>query len=197
MATKLAKSTKAAIGSLLAGSILLTAMPASAQMRGGGWDRYDRRHDGISAGEVVAGAIVIGGLAAILSSGNHDRGYDPRYDDRNNGRNSGYNDDWQRYGGSRQAISQCVSAVERQGGRGANVDVTRITNVDRTRGGYRVEGRVAVDYRNGWRGDRNDGRYGYNDRDGRGYDRGRYDDRGSFTCSVRYGQIDDVRVRGI
>ena len=209
MATKLAKTTKAAIGSLLAGSILLTAMPASAQMRGG-WDRYDRRHDGISAGEVIAGAVVIGGLAAILSSGNNSRGsydprydgrndgrYDPRYDGRNDGRNSGYNDDWQRYGGSRQAISQCVSAVERQGGRGSNVDVTRITNVDRTRGGYRIEGQVAVDYRNGWRGDRNDGRYGYNDRDGRGYDRGRYDDRGSFSCSVRYGQIDDVRVRGI
>jgi len=75
--------TKAAIGAATAGAMLMSAAPAAAR------DRDDR--DGISAGEVIAGAVVLGGLAAILSSGNNDR-YG-RYDDRYRGR---YND--ARYG---------------------------------------------------------------------------------------------------
>lgn len=181
MATIFATKTKAAIGTLLATSILASAMPAQAQYRGD----YRRDRDGISAGEVIAGAIVVGGLAAILSSGND------RY--RDGYRSGGYYDrndrdyDWHRYGGSRQAIEQCVYAVERRGGWRDSVDVRRITDVDRIRGGYRIEGRVAVDYRGG--------RYDRYDRYDR--DRGRYDDRGSFTCDVRFGRIDDLRVRGI
>ena len=68
--------TKAAIGAATAGAMLVSAAPAAAR------DRHDR--DGISAGEVIAGAVVLGGLAAILSSGNNDR-YD-RYDNRYRGR---------------------------------------------------------------------------------------------------------------
>lgn len=199
MANKVAKGAKAAIGSLLAGSILLTAMPAAAQYRGG-HDRYDRRGDGISAGEVIAGAVVLGGLAAILSSGNDrrngDRYYDRGGDRYQDGYHGGY--DWQRSGNSRTAIERCVSAVERRGGRRDDIDVTRITDVDRIRGGYRIEGRVAVDYRDGWR-DR-DGRWdrgGRNDRGGRWNNGGGYDDRGSFACTVRYGRVDNVNLRGI
>ena len=216
MATK--NVLKAATGSLLAVATLMTAMPASAQYRG---DRH-RDRDGISAGEVIAGAVVIGGLAAILSSnnGNYRDGY---YGDRYDGRyNNGY--DYRRYGGSRQAIQQCVNAVESRGGRRNDVDVQRITDVSRIRGGYRIEGRVAVDYRGGYngggydRGDRydRDGRWDRNDRDGR-YDRGdrydrdgrydrddrhgygnqNFDDRGRFSCTVRNGQVYDVDFRGV
>ena len=206
MATMFASKSKAAIGSLLAASMLVTAMPASAQYRDGG--RYDRNRDGISAGEVIAGAVVIGGLAAILSSSNgrYRDGYDgDRYDGRSN---DGY--DYRRQGNSRQAIERCVSAVERGGSRRTDVDVTRITDVDRIRGGYRVEGRLAVDYANRGRG--YEGR-GYDDRgrgyesrdrgyegrgnEGRGYSRGGYDDRGSFTCTVAYGRVQDINVRGV
>src|SRR3546814_2720733 len=98
--------TSAAIGAATAGAILMSAAPAAAR------DRYDR--DGISAGEIIAGAVVLGGLAAILSSGYNDR-YD-RYDDRYLGR---YDDPryrycyhYTRYGNSRSAVRQCVSAVE-------------------------------------------------------------------------------------
>ena len=200
MATTVAKTAKAAMGSLLAGSILLTAVPAAAQYRGG-HDRYDRRHDGISAGEVIAGAVVLGGLAAILSSDNDrrygDRYYDRGYDRYQDGYHGGY--DWQRTGGSRAAIERCVNAVERRGGRRDDIDVTRITDVDRIRGGYRIEGRVAVDYRDGWR-DRDrwdrDGRGGRWDRGGRWNNNG-YDDRGSFACTVRWGRVDNVNLRGI
>lgn len=213
MATMFASKSKAAIGSLLAASMLVTAMPASAQYRDGG--RYDRNRDGISAGEVIAGAVVIGGLAAILSSSNgrYRNGYDgDRYDGRSN---DGY--DYRRQGNSRQAIERCVSAVERGGSRRTDVDVTRITDVDRIRGGYRVEGRLAVDYANRGRGyegrgydDRGRGYEdrgrGYESRDrgyegrgyeGRGYSRGGYDDRGSFTCTVAYGRVQDINVRGV
>lgn len=192
---------KAATGSLLAGSMLMTAMPASAQYR----DRYHRDRDGISAGEVIAGAVVIGGLAAILSS-NNGRYRDGYYGDRYDGRyNNGY--DYRRYGGSRAAIEQCVYAVERRGGRRDDVDVRRITDVERIRGGYRIEGRAAVDYGGGYRGDaydrdhrwNRDDRYNYRGGDyrgGRGYGRDRYDDRGSFSCTVRYGRVQDVDFRG-
>lgn len=204
MANTVAKTAKAAMGSLLAGSILLTAMPAAAQYRAGPdrYDRYDRRGDGISAGEVIAGAVVLGGLAAILSSDN-DRRWGDRYYDRGgdryrDGYHGGY--DWQRSGNSRTAIERCVRAVERRGGRRDDIDVTRITDVDRIRGGYRIEGRVAVDYRDGWR-DRDrwdrDGRGGRWDGGGRWNNGGGYDDRGSFACTVRYGRVDNVNVRGI
>lgn len=200
MATIFATKTKAAIGSLLAGSILLTAVPASAQYRNDyrrDYHRdYHRDRDGISAGEVIAGAVVIGGLAAILSSnnGNYRDGY---YNDRFDGRyNDGY--DWRRNGGSRQAIEQCVAAVESRGGRRTDIDVTRITDVERLRGGYRIEGRVAVDYRGRGYGYNNGyGRGRYDDyRPGRDYGQ-RYDDRGSFSCAVRYGQVRGVDIRGI
>ncbi len=221
MTATVAIKTRAAIGALLAGSLLATAMPAAAQYRGG--DRYDRNRDGISAGEVIAGAVIIGGLAAILSS-NNGRYRDGYYNNQYDGRyNDGY--DYRRYGSSRAAIEQCIVAVERRGGRRDDVDVRRITNVERVRGGYRVEGRAAVDYRGGYRGDAydRDDRYGRDDRYDRGdrydrydrddrYDRGdrydygrndrgygrqRYDDRGSFSCTVRYGRVQDVDFRGI
>ncbi|MEQ1725620.1 MAG: hypothetical protein ABL882_06815 [Sphingopyxis sp.] len=201
MANRFATKARAAMAVLLAGSTLVTAIPASAQNYGG---RHRDRHDGISAGDVIAGAVVIGGLAAILSAGggNRSRG---RYDDRNYDRNyDGY--DWNRNGGSREAIERCVAAVERRGGRRDDVDVRRITDIDRIRGGYRIAGNVAVDARGGYRGDwRDHDRYdrrGYDDRNGydRGWDRDgrqRYDDRGRFTCTVRYGRVEDVDFRGI
>ncbi len=206
MAPNVAKMAKSAIAVLLAGSILATAVPASAQYRGDHRGDYrGRHHDGIDAGDVIAGAIIIGGLAAILSSGSgrrggrYDRNYDRNYD--------GY--DWNRYGGSREAIQRCVSAVEHRGGRG-DIDVQRITHVERIRSGYHISGQVAVDYRGGYSGDwRGDDRYGdrygnrddrYGNRDGR-YgnhgDRGCYDDRGRFSCIVRYGRVEDVDFRGI
>ena len=207
MANTIAKNAKAALGALLAGSILATAVPVNAQNRGSYDRRYDRRHDGIDAGDVIAGAIVIGGLAAILSSANRN-GRSDRYDryDRNANYDRNYDGyDWDRHGGSREAIQRCVNAVERRGGRRDDVDVRRVTGIDRIRGGYRISGNVAVNNGGGYPGDwrENDrrgygGRDRYDDRhDDRGrYDRG-YDDRGRFSCTVRYGRVDDVDLRGI
>ncbi len=219
MARKFATTAKAAVGTLLASSMLMTAMPAAAQSRHrGGNDRID-------AGDVIAGAVVIGGLAAILSaSSNRDRrygdqNYDPRYDrgddrgyerdyrggyqdrydprtDRDYGgyNRDGYGGQWRQYG-SRQAVQQCVAAAEQRASyNGARADVRQITEVERVRGGYQVRGTVAVDDRYG-RYDRYDRRAGY-DRGDR-YDRQGYDDQGRFSCTVRYGQIQNIRVNGL
>ncbi|PZQ22757.1 MAG: hypothetical protein DI569_06770 [Sphingopyxis macrogoltabida] len=164
---------RAAIGAATAGAMALTAVPATAR------DRDDR--DGIGAGEIIAGAVVLGGLAAILSAGNdrYDRG-DYRDRGRYNSARYGYGYDYNRYGNSRSAVGQCVNAVERGTSRYGRTDVTQVTGIDRKRDGYKVKGRVVVT--DGWRG-----RYG----------RGGSYDKGKFSCDVRYGRVVDVKYSGL
>jgi hypothetical protein len=186
---------KALVGTVAAGAVAVTAV-APAQAR----DYRDR--DGISTGDIIAGALVIGGIAAIASAAGNDRyrdgrGYDDNYrgwDNRGDYRRSGYQD-------PRAAVEQCVYAAERDAGRyswGGRSKVTDIRDVDRTRDGYRVKGRIAVntmgrDYRRG------DSRYGRGwDNDYRGWDN-RYSgyDAGKFTCEVRYGRVVGLDYSGI
>jgi hypothetical protein len=191
MAVKPMTLTKSAIGAAVAGAMTLTATPALAR---------HRDDDGIDAGEVIAGAVILGGLAAILSDNNNNRYRDRgRYDDRY-GYRGDYRDDYRgdrygyddgrshwgydrgRYGNSRSAVNQCVNSVEQRSGRWGRTDVTEIRSIDRIRGGYEVRGRVVV-------------RDGYQGRWGRG--RGGYYDQGRFSCTVRYGRIDDIRFSGL
>jgi hypothetical protein len=184
-----------------AAALVSVSAPAAARDHRGG--------DGISAGEVIAGAVILGGLAAVLSSGNdRDRSYDRGYDrgrDYDYGRGGydrgyGYGD---RHGGSRAAVNQCVNAVERWASRYSRSDVTEIRNIDRTRYGYRVTGKLVV--QDGWRG--NNRGYGYRDRGGyNDYGRGGYDrgygynrgyDKGRFTCYVERGRVIDVDYSGL
>lgn len=194
--------TKALVGTVAAGAMAVTAtVPAQAQSR-------NRDHDGIDVGDVIAGALIIGGIAAVASAvGGRNRGYDnggyvyeggnyngpynSRYDPRYNGR---YNNQYYNAGDPRQAVEQCVNAAERNANRysyGGNSQVTDIRNIDRKRDGYTVKGRIAVNTRNAnWqRGWGNDYR-GYNNAY-QGYD------SGSFTCKVRYGQVVDLDYSGV
>ncbi len=188
--------TKSLLGAGAAAAALVTvAAPAQAQ-------RYDRDRDGISAGEVIAGAVVLGGLAAVIAASDNDRyGYDrnDRYDYDRAG--YAYNN---RNGNSRAAINRCVTQVENWAGRYSRSNVTQIRDIDRTRNGYRVQGNLVV--QDGWRGndryDRGDrydrdNRYG-NDRYGngnQGYNRGY--DRGRFTCYVERGRVVDIDYSGL
>src|SRR3546814_9780036 len=90
-------------GAATAGAMLSGSAPAM------GRDRYD--DDGIGAGEIIAGAVVLGGLAAILASAGDRR--DDRYRDRYRDRRYGHGYDYGRYGNSRSAVNQCVAAAER------------------------------------------------------------------------------------
>jgi hypothetical protein len=188
--------TKALLGTGAAAAALVsTASPVLARDR-----------DGIDVGDIIAGAVVLGGIAAVAGAIGNDRGYgydypsgSYRYNDR-----YGYNDRYDRYtyrtGNPRQAVEQCVYAAEREAGRYSygRADVTDIRNVDRNSRGYTVRGRIAVDGNNrGWRnGDSYYGRGWNNDYRGwnsslRGYD------SGSFRCRVEYGRVVDVDFSGI
>ena len=143
--TKIAKGT---LGTVAAGAMALaSAAPAAAEDH--------RKKDKISAGEVIAGALIIGGIAAVASSIDNRRG--ARY------AHGGYYDG-HRYANPRFAINRCVRAAEKRARRIGGwryADVTSIRDVDRTRRGFRVKGRIAVE--------------------GHRYSR-RNSDRGRFTC---------------
>ncbi len=180
--------SKALFGTVAAGAMALAgATPAVAA------DRYNDRDRGIDTGDIIAGAAVLGGIAILAGALGNDRDQyrdqyrDRRYRDRN------YRDDRSsRRDNSRRAVERCVRTAERQARRAGYryADVTQIRDVDRTRYGYRVKGRMVVE--DGRRGYRNS-RY---DRQDRRY-RQRDLDQGRFTCIVERGQRPSVRYRGI
>lgn len=185
--------TKSLLGAGAAAAALVS-VSAPAQAR----ERYNR--DGISAGEIIAGAVVLGGLAAVLSGGNNGRsdrdGYD--YDDRYNYNRAGYNYD-NRGGSSRAAVNQCVTSVERWANGFSRSDVTQVRSIERMGDGYRVKGNVVVqegprarNYNDGYGADRynQSGRYDRNAY-GRGYDKGR------FTCYVERGRVVNINYKGL
>ena len=176
--------SKALLGTVAAGAMAMTsASPAMAR---------DRDNDGIDAGDIIAGALIIGGIAAVAGSIGNDRGYNGTYGEPYYGPNSGrydnrydnrYGYNYNRSGNSRQAVQQCVNAAQR-GAYGARV--TDIRSIDRKRDGYRVKGTVIVNERGGgWGRDYN---YRYS---GRNYDQGK------FTCDVRYGRVVDLDYSGL
>ena len=185
---------------LLAASVATLVGTAPAMAR-------DYHRGGISAGDVIAGALIIGGIAAVASASSnnsrgrdygrdYDRGYDRNYDRGNGGYNRQYGyDNGDRYDrGSRYAVEQCVRAAQRDANRYGRARVTDVTSIERVHGGYEVRGRLVAEqrgydrrgYGNNWE------RYGYN------YDRYNSDyNRGSFSCVTRYDQIADLRIRGL
>lgn len=194
--------TKTLVGTAAAGAVALSAVsPAAARDHGGG----------IGVGEIIAGALIIGGIAAIASAADNDRDrdYDYRYDRSRYGdnyyRNDDYRDNWRngdRYsrGNPRQAVEQCVRAAERRASRFSygNADVTDVRDIRRTNRGFEVRGRIAVNSMGrDWRdGDRYYGR-GWNG-DYRGWDnRYRGYDAGTFRCRVDYGRVVDLDFGGI
>ncbi len=192
--------TKALVGTVAAGAMAISAAaPAMANDRGG-----------ISTGEVIAGALVLGGIAAVALSAsrkNNDYPYDRAgYDGRNSGYDNqyggynGYNGNRSWGGNPRQAVEMCIRNAERQASRDTygNADVTHIQNVRRTGWGYEVLGRITVNsadrgwghrdsgYGRGWGGDNR----GWNSNH-RGYD------SGTFNCRFERGRVVDLDFNGI
>ncbi len=170
------------------GATALAATPLAAQdfdLDG------DDDGDGIGTEEVIAGAVILGGLAAILSGGDDDD-YDERYRDRRYGDDYYYDRGYegQYYNGryraeySRELIERCVYVAENEARRWGPANVTQIEEIDRDGRLLRVEGdiQIAGHYeRDGW-----------NDYD---YDRG---DRGEFECKIdRRGRVVDIDFDGL
>lgn len=162
---------KALTGTAAAAAMVVSATPAMAN---------DRERGGIGAGEIIAGALVIGGIAALAGAFDGDR--DRRFN--RSGYRDGYRGDFRGnrgFNNPRAAVNQCIIAAERRAGRAFGpANVTEIRDVDRTRFGYRVEGRIVVD--NGFQG-----RRGFRNN----FDRGR------FTCEIDGGRGADIRFRGL
>lgn len=151
--------TKALVGTVAAGAMAVAAAsPAHAR-------------DGIGAGEIIAGALIIGGIAAIAAASDNDKA------------DYGYRGDRYGYGrgDSRSAVDMCVRSAQSAANRYSygRARVTDIRNIDRKRDGYNVKGRIVVDDR------------------GRDWRRSRGYDSGSFTCKVRYGRVVDIDFKNI
>tara|TARA_R110000824_G_scaffold127250_1_gene287266 strand:+ start:4190 stop:4819 length:630 start_codon:yes stop_codon:yes gene_type:complete len=114
--------------------------------------RGQRRHrDRIDGGDILAGILVIGGIAAIASAASKNS-RDRRYEDRDyRSENQRYDDrrsdsrDDSRYdrgnGDMESAINACSNAAEQQAGRDARVSA--IESVARDGDGWRVEGELS------------------------------------------------------
>jgi hypothetical protein len=187
----------------LVGTVATLAMAVGSAAPAAAQDRYgDRDRNHISTGEVVAGALVLGGIAAVIAASDNGRDRDYRYGDdyrsgdrdyrdRNwDGRGQGWYDyrSGRNYGRNannpERAVNQCVRAAERQAERygGGRADVTRIRDIDRERGGFEVTGTIQVQQRygnRGWNSNR------------RGTDTAR------FYCDYRRGQVVDIDFRGL
>lgn len=177
--------TKTLIGTAAIGAMTLAgAAPAVAA------DRY-RDRDGIDAGDVIAGALIIGGIAAVAGAFDDDDNY--RYRDRYDNRR--YNDRYYNRRSARSAVEQCVRIAERQAYRAGyrRVKVTDIRDVDRKSYGYKIKGRIAVD--NGYLG----GRYGRGwGGDYRGWNRSMNGwDSGKFSCKIDRRGVRDLDYSGI
>lgn len=165
-------------GRLILGAVAATALTAASATPAMANDHRDRDRGGIGAGEIIAGAVVIGGIAALAGAFDNDRD-DRRYDYRDRNFRG---DRWGGFGlNPRTAVDRCVRAAENQARRFGGyryADVIDVRDIDRTRDGFRVRGRIDV---------------------GGGWDR-RGSDRGNFTCRLDgrgAPRIDFSGVRGL
>ena len=123
------------------------------QWRGNrGYRGYRHHRDRIDGGDVLAGILIIGGIAAIAGAASKNK-RDQRYEDRDT-RNQDYRTDNRRYDDRRdtdgrsqigttsmdRAVSACSDAVERKAGRDARI--SEITSVNKDGNGWRVEGEL-------------------------------------------------------
>jgi len=108
--------------------------------RGRGWRRYRRHRRGVRAGDVLAGVLILGGIAAVASAANNnrrrdrdvvvverDRNVDRRNDRRVQRRSTGSS-------GLENAVSQCVDRIEQ------DIRVDSVDSVDRNGDGWLVTG---------------------------------------------------------
>lgn len=111
---------------------------------GGGYGRGYRHRDRIDGGDILAGILIIGGIAAIASAASKNardnRGYEnqtSRYPDNQR------NDDYSRNSSNemQSAIGVCADAAEQRAGRNARVEA--ISSVTRDQDGWRVEGNLS------------------------------------------------------
>ena len=155
--------TKTMLGLTAAATLLVAAAPAEARGR----YRPHYRHHNSSLGDFVAGALIVGGIAAVASAAarnNRDRPYYDRPIDSGYGYEGGYSerDD--------NGLNACAATAEREAQRYTrdNARVADIRAVDNSGRNTRFQGRVEV---------ADDG-----------YGSGRRESA-RFTCTAEYGRV--------
>lgn len=137
--------------------LTLAATPALARDRGWG-GHYGRHHDdGVSAGDVLAGVLIIGGIAAIASAASKSKKDreareqagdeyrypgqqgDPQRNDFGGYGNSGSDNrpEWREGNGINGAVDRCLEELER-----GSTKVEGVDSVNREGAGWRVAGRT-------------------------------------------------------
>lgn len=145
-----------------AASVSMMATPALANHRwGGGYGGYGGYHRdrGVDAGDVLAGVLIIGGIAAIASAASKaskEKKANPEYrypdgdyrsgDDRNGSYGNEARPEWRGDDGARgsgaqiginEAVDRCLDEVSRGSDRARDVD-----SVNRDGNGWRIAGRT-------------------------------------------------------
>jgi hypothetical protein len=124
----MARLYRFAAASALAAGLSLAAAPAAAQ----GYYHYGHHHHGVDGGDVLAGAAIIGGIAAIASvAGHHDHGYSAPPPGAYG--HPGYGGP-----GLARAVGTCAAVVERGTG-----PISAIDTVSRDPNGWWVSGVLA------------------------------------------------------
>ncbi len=150
-----------------AAATLATGMAAPASARDFGGRYYGGHHHGSGFGNFLAGALVVGTVAAIASSAaRKDRGYDRSYPPPPPG--YGYNES---FGDDDNGLTACAATAEREAQRYTrdNARVVDIRAVDNSGRNTRFTGRVEV---------ADDG-----------YSGGGRHDSARFTCTAEYGRV--------
>ena len=132
------KTNKPAAATALAAALSMLATPVQARDHWGHGGHHRGHHDNIDGGDVVAGVLVLGAIAAIAGAASHDRAQ------RNAERYPAPDDDGVRYvpgndrfegGGMDRAVDMCVGAVEQR-----SAPVGSVDSATRDAGGWAVSG---------------------------------------------------------
>jgi len=142
-----ASFARIATAAALAASFSLAATPALARGWGGGWGGSHRHHDRIDAGDVLAGILIIGGIAAVASAASKGENQRQEQQDYRDPRPRHRDDTMPRYGadddrpewregaGIDTAVNRCIDEVNRGRSRVGGVE-----SVNREANGWRVSG---------------------------------------------------------
>ncbi|MBO9603244.1 MAG: hypothetical protein J7496_12140 [Novosphingobium sp.] len=123
-----------------AAALSLAASPAMAR----GWygPHYRYHHDHVSGGDILAGVLILGGIAAVASaaSNSHRSDSDYRYSDPEPvyRPGAGYSGSYTG-GGIDNAVDMCVNEVERGQER-----VSAVDNAARTTDGWKISGQLSA-----------------------------------------------------
>jgi hypothetical protein len=161
------KFKRSAAALALAVSFSMAATPALAR---GGWGGHYHKRDRVDGGDILAGILIIGGIAAIASAASkakkereqmpRDYPDDSYREDRNDYGRGDDRPEWREGSGIDMAVNRCIDEVNRGRER-----VGEVESVNRDANGWRVSGTTTG--------------------------------RGNFSCTIdRDGRIRNVNVDG-